>query len=69
MIALYQMIKEGRTFDYVFGDLTDVPVSTTPQGETWDFIRNILNTSMKILKPSGKYMTHVCIVTFKKNYF
>ncbi|CAL1689449.1 unnamed protein product [Lasius platythorax] len=56
--ALAHMIEEGRQFDYVFGDLTDIPISTTPHGDAWDFIRLILNSSMKVLKPSGKYMTH-----------
>ncbi|XP_069684306.1 spermine synthase isoform X1 [Periplaneta americana] len=55
---LNQFITEGRKFDYVFGDLTDIPLSATPQGEIWDFIRLILNSSMKVLKSSGKYMTH-----------
>lgn len=52
-------IKEGKQVDYVFGDLTDIPVSPTPHGEVWDFIRLILNKSMQVLKPTGKYMTHV----------
>ncbi|XP_026287054.1 spermine synthase isoform X3 [Frankliniella occidentalis] len=56
--VLNNYIKEGRKFDYVFGDLTDVPISPTPQGEVWDFIRLILNNSLKVLKPDGKYMTH-----------
>lgn len=56
------MIREGKKVDYVFGDLTDIPVSTSPQGEIWDFIRLILNKSMQVLKSSGKYMTHVSCV-------
>uniref|UniRef100_A0A0V0G6B9 Putative spermidine synthase n=1 Tax=Triatoma dimidiata TaxID=72491 RepID=A0A0V0G6B9_TRIDM len=60
MTSLEAMIKENRKFDYVFGDLTDVPVTPTPQNEIWDFIRLILKTSIKILKPKGKYMTHCC---------
>ena len=59
MQSLEVMIREGRKFDYVFGDLTDVPVTPTPQNEIWDFIKLIINTSIKILKPEGKYMTHV----------
>ncbi|KDR11197.1 spermine synthase isoform X1 [Zootermopsis nevadensis] len=55
---LNQFITEGRKFDYVFGDLTDIPLSATPQGEMWDFIRLILNSSMAVLKSEGKYMTH-----------
>lgn len=60
MQSLEVMIREGRKFDYVFGDLTDVPVTSTPQKEIWNFIRLIINTSIKILKPNGKYMTHCC---------
>ncbi|XP_031837409.1 spermine synthase isoform X3 [Nomia melanderi] len=56
--ALARMIEEGRQFDYVFGDLTDIPISTSPHGDAWDFTRLILNCSMKVLKPTGKYMTH-----------
>lgn len=54
-----QYIAEGREFDYVFGDLTDVPISPTPQGKHWDFIRLILEKSFKVLRSTGKYMTHV----------
>lgn len=54
------MIEEGRQFDYVFGDLTDIPISPTAHGDAWDFMRLILNSSMKVLKSTGKYMTHVC---------
>lgn len=56
--ALAHMIEEGRQFDYVFGDLTDIPISITPHGDAWDFMRLILNSSVKVLKPTGKYMTH-----------
>ncbi|RZB39879.1 spermine synthase [Asbolus verrucosus] len=59
MKAIDQYVKEGRKFDYVFGDLTDVPLSESPTGELWDFINKILNMSFKILKPDGKFMTHV----------
>ncbi|XP_063927035.1 spermine synthase-like isoform X1 [Zophobas morio] len=57
--AVEQYIKEGRKFDYVFGDLTDVPLSESPTGELWEFINKILSMSFKILKPDGKFMTHV----------
>lgn len=51
-------VKEGKKFDYVFGDLTDIPLSPTPTGEVWDFIRTILVASFKVLKPEGRFMTH-----------
>lgn len=50
--------KEGKMFDYVIADLTDIPISPTPQGELWDFIRKILNLSFSVLNPTGKYFTH-----------
>lgn len=53
-----KFIEDGRKFDYVFGDLTDIPISGAPIGECWDFIRTILEHSFKILKPDGKYLTH-----------
>ncbi|XP_049546854.1 spermine synthase isoform X2 [Anopheles darlingi] len=58
MSYLNKYIKEGRQFDYVFGDLTDIPISDTPTGEMWDFIRLIQESSFKVLKPDGKFMTH-----------
>lgn len=59
MIALDKFVKEGKKFDYVFGDLTDIPISETPTGEIWNFIRTILQQSFKILKSDGIYLTHV----------
>lgn len=58
VVYLNKYIKEGRKFDYVFGDLTDLPISDTPSGEIWDFIRSILESSFQVLKPTGKFMTH-----------
>lgn len=58
MIYLDKFIKEGKKYDYVFGDLTDIPISDTPTGEVWNFFRSILEHSFKILKPTGKYLTH-----------
>ncbi|KAF5284245.1 hypothetical protein FQR65_LT00245 [Abscondita terminalis] len=49
--------QEGRKFDYIFGDLTDVPI--TDKCETWNFVKSYLELSFKILKPTGKFMTHV----------
>ena len=66
MVWVEKYIKDGRKFDYVFGDLTDIPISDTPTGQIWDFIRSILEKSFKILKPSGKFMTHVNMSSLKK---
>lgn len=62
MVALDKYVKEGRKFDYVFGDLTDIPISDTPTGEIWDFIRSILEKSFKILKTDGTYLQHVSFI-------
>lgn len=57
---MQEYINEGKKFDFVFADLTDVPISPTPRGELWDFMRTIMNQGTKLLKPdTGKYMTHV----------
>lgn len=58
MKSLDLFIKEGRKFDYIFGDLTDIPISDTPSSELWNFIKKILDVSFKVLKPDGKFMTH-----------
>ncbi|KAG5678229.1 hypothetical protein PVAND_007921 [Polypedilum vanderplanki] len=58
MVWIDKYIKDGKKFDYVFGDLTDIPISDTPTGEIWDFIRTILEKSFAVLKPDGKFMTH-----------
>jgi len=47
---------EGRKFDVIFGDLTDIPVHEG--GETWDFVRAILFQSLSILPVGGRYLTH-----------
>nr|XP_014353153.1 PREDICTED: spermine synthase [Latimeria chalumnae] len=55
---LKRYAEEGRTFDYVINDLTAIPISTSPEEDsTWEFLRRILDLSMKVLKPDGKYFT------------
>ncbi|XP_078001513.1 spermine synthase-like isoform X2 [Glandiceps talaboti] len=55
--ALEAYVKEGKQFDFVINDLTAIPISTEPRGSQWDFLRLILDFSMKVLKPTGKYYT------------
>lgn len=56
--VLKKYVQEGRTFDYVINDLTAVPISTQPEEDsTWEFLRLILDLSIKVLHPSGKYFT------------
>ncbi|KAG7299854.1 hypothetical protein JYU34_016874 [Plutella xylostella] len=58
MLTLNKFMKEGRKLDYIFGDLTDIPISESACGELWEFMITILESAFKILKPSGKFMTH-----------
>ncbi|KAM3600920.1 uncharacterized protein V6R79_004567 [Siganus canaliculatus] len=56
--VLKRYVQEGRMFDYVINDLTAVPISTEPEEDsTWEFLRLILDLSIKVLHPSGKYFT------------
>ncbi|XP_070569097.1 spermine synthase-like [Ptychodera flava] len=55
--AMEQYIKEGKQFDYVINDLTAIPITTEPRGSAWDFLRLILDLSMKVMKSTGKYYT------------
>ncbi|CAH1799333.1 unnamed protein product, partial [Owenia fusiformis] len=55
--VLKQYSEKGRVFDYVINDLTAVPCTTEPTGELWDFLRRILDLSMEVLSPQGKYFT------------
>ncbi|XP_062289018.1 spermine synthase [Scomber scombrus] len=56
--VLKKYVQEGKTFDYIINDLTAVPISTEPEEDsTWEFLRLILDLSIKVLHPSGKYFT------------
>ncbi|XP_034034359.1 spermine synthase [Thalassophryne amazonica] len=56
--VLKKYVKEGKEFDYVINDLTAVPISTEPEEDsTWEFLRLILDLSIKVLHPNGKYFT------------
>jgi len=59
MVILRNAAKEGKKFDYIFGDLTDVPISIDHSTELWAFINQVLDLSFKVLQPNGKFMTHV----------
>lgn len=58
-----------QRFDFIFGDLTDTPIqvdesgdkcdaNSNPDNVTWTFIKEILASSIRLLKPGGRYMTH-----------
>uniref|UniRef100_H0XTG5 PABS domain-containing protein n=1 Tax=Otolemur garnettii TaxID=30611 RepID=H0XTG5_OTOGA len=51
----YQVLK-GREFDSMIIDLRAAPISTSLQEDsTWEFLRLMLDFSMKVLKQDGKY--------------
>jgi len=53
---LKQYDQEGKQFDFIVGDLTDIPVHS--EGSTWEFVRSMLKLALGILPVGGKYMTH-----------
>ncbi|KAH6929072.1 hypothetical protein HPB50_022547 [Hyalomma asiaticum] len=53
-----EYITEGRKFDVVFNDLTDIPISTEPQGEHWDFIKKIVTMGLAVLRVNGLFLNH-----------
>ncbi|KAK7926100.1 hypothetical protein WMY93_008410 [Mugilogobius chulae] len=56
--VLKKYVLDGKTFDYVINDLTAVPISTEPEEDsTWEFLRLILDLSIKVLRSTGKYFT------------
>ena len=56
---LQSYAKEKRQFDFVINDLTAIPCTSEPVGDLWDFLRLILDLSMQVLAPHGKYYTQV----------
>lgn len=60
--------KNGRKFDVIFNDLTDIPLvdDSATNRDIWALIKRILPLSFSCLSPNGKYMNHVSIT--KLNY-
>ncbi|XP_026466773.1 spermine synthase [Ctenocephalides felis] len=57
--TLKKFINENHKVDYIFGDLTDIPISKSTQSDlTWSFIKVIMKMSFEVLNPKGKFMTH-----------
>nr|CAG4649410.1 EOG090X07PL [Scapholeberis mucronata] len=55
---LDKLLTQSVKFDYVFSDLTDIPVSTEPQNKEWQFLLSVMEKSLCLLKPDGKFLTH-----------
>jgi len=49
--------EEKKTFDVIFGDLTDIPVHSRDT-QTWAFVRKVIRSSLLLLPVGGKYLTH-----------
>lgn len=56
---MQECLSSGRQFDYIFYDLTDVPVSPQRDPDVWKLVRQALSDGIQLLPPGGKYMTHV----------
>ncbi|XP_074467098.1 spermine synthase-like [Sebastes fasciatus] len=55
--VLKKYVQEGKTFDYVINELTEIPSSREEKESKWEFLRLTLDLSLKVLRPSGKYLT------------
>ncbi|XP_054163120.1 spermine synthase-like [Oppia nitens] len=61
-----QYIGEKRSFDFVFNDLTDIPISAQDNRDAgldgdedlWTFFKRILNLALKLVRPDGFYLNH-----------
>jgi len=51
-------VEWDTKFDFIFGDLTDIPINTLPEGELWDFVLNIIELAFSCLAPGGVFLTH-----------
>lgn len=56
--------NQNVQFDFVFSDLTDIPLSATPQNKEWQFLCNVMEKSLALLKPNGQFLTHVILIRY-----
>ena len=72
--VMKEMIEKGELFDYIIYDITDVPVTPTPEGNrnpkcinhvinptdsVWKTIHDMLDMAMRLLSPTGFCMVQV----------
>ena len=59
---LQEFVKNGRKFDVIMNDLTDIPI-TPDSGDSsknpWTLVRFLLNHSLQCLNSGGKYLNYV----------
>nr|CAG4644034.1 EOG090X07PL [Lepidurus arcticus] len=54
-----KMLATGQKFDFIFGDLTDIPLSTSgTQQEQWELLKTCLEKSLQLLDVNGMFLTH-----------
>lgn len=54
-------LADGRKFDYVFNDLTDIPLSPEDSHvgkDLWGFVKKVLSLALPLVKDDGKYLNH-----------
>jgi spermine synthase len=59
LAELDKLKNENVQFDFVFFDLTDIPLSIKPQNKEWQFLLDVMEKSLSVLKPNGQFLTHV----------
>lgn len=64
LVELDKFKEQNSQFDFVFSDLTDIPISAVPQNKEWQFLTAVLEKSLGLLRENGTFLTHVR-VTFK----
>ena len=50
---LAKYAEEKKTFDVIFGDLTDIPIHA--DGSTWNFVKAVIKSSLRLL-PVGMWL-------------
>lgn len=58
LTELDKLKSQSVLFDFVFSDLTDIPLSIKPQNKEWQFLLDVMEKSLSVLKPDGQFLTH-----------
>nr|CAG4647977.1 EOG090X07PL [Moina brachiata] len=58
LVELDKFKEQNTRFDFVFSDLTDIPLSAVPQNKEWQFLTTVLEKSLGLLKETGTFLTH-----------
>ncbi|XP_039254257.2 spermine synthase-like [Styela clava] len=55
---LERAVKNNLKVDIIINDITTIPLTSKSEGDRWDFLRKVLNLSMKVVKDGGVYINH-----------